>query len=198
MHDHVDLRTQGRGFSMVLSRIVEFSFACIIAFLLLILISFLTLRPMLKETGMEARADWDAMRRAVAERNELIPGMIEGLRGFQPGMGKLAEKVLESRAISLRALDQDSLVVSVDVMDGYLTDVERLARTNPALEKYPPFALTWKKIQVLNQRIKLLREDYSRIARVHNRMLTVFPQNVLAVLFGYIPLKEYQPKRVPS
>lgn len=183
---------------MVLSRIVEFSFACIIAFLLLILISFLTLRPMLKETGMEARADWDAMRRAVAERNELIPGMIEGLRGFQPGMGKLAEKVLESRAISLRALDQDSLVVSVDVMDGYLTDVERLARTNPALEKYPPFALTWKKIQVLNQRIKLLREDYSRIARVHNRMLTVFPQNVLAVLFGYIPLKEYQPKRVPS
>jgi hypothetical protein len=183
---------------MMMSRIVGFSFSCIIAFLVLILISFLSLRPMLKETGLEARADWDALRRAVAERNELIPGMVEGLRAFQPGLGKLSEKVLETRAISLRALDQDSLVASIDVMEGYLAEVERLSQSNAALEKHPPFAVLWKKVHVLNQRIRVLREDYSRVARVHNRMLTVFPQNVLAVLFGYVPLKEYSPKRVPS
>lgn len=183
---------------MVLSRIVELSFSCIIAFLVLILISFLTLRPMLREADLEARADWDALRRAVTERNELIPGMIEGLRGSQPGLGKLAEKVLETRAISLRALDQDSLVASVDVMEGYMAEIGRLSQSNPALEKYPPFATLWKKTQVLNQRIRLVREDYSRIARLHNRMLTVFPQNVLAVLFGYVPLKEYPSKRMPS
>jgi hypothetical protein len=124
--------------------------------------------------------------------------MVEGLRGFQPGSGKLSEKVLEARAISLRAADQDSTVASVEVMEGYLAEVERFSRSNPALEKYPPFAMLWKKIQVLNQRISVLREDYSRIARLHNRMLTVFPQNVLAVLFGYVPLKEYPLRRVPS
>jgi len=193
-----DALAQGRGFFMMMSRIVEFSFSCIIAFLVLILISFLSLRPMLKETGLEARADWDALRRAIAERNEMLPGMVEGLRGSQPGLGKLSEKVLEARAMSLRALDQDSLVASMEAMEGCLAEVERLSQSNPALERHPPFAVLWKKIQVLNQRIRLLREDYSRVARVHNRMLTVFPQNVLAVLFGYVPLKEYPPKRVPS
>ena len=193
-----DSRVQARGGSMTMSRIVEFSFSCIIAFLVLIVISFLTLRPMLKEITLEARAGWDAFRRAVAERSELLPGMVEGLRGFQPGLGKLSEKLLESRAISLRAVDQDAMVASAEVMEGYLAEIERLVQSNPALEKYPPFATRWKKVQVLNERIRFLREDYSRIARLHNRVLTVFPQNVLAVLFGYVPLKEYPPRRTPS
>jgi hypothetical protein len=153
---------------------------------------------MLKEINLEARADWDAFRRAVAERNELLPGMMEGLRGFQPGLGKLAEKVLETRGISLRAADQDAIVASVDVMDGYLAEIERLAQSNHALEKYPPFGTPGKKVQAVTQRIRFLREDYSRIARLHNRLLTAFPQNVLAVLFGFVPLKEYPPKRTPS
>ncbi len=193
-----DSPVYGRGVSMTVSRVVEFSFSFIIAFLVLILISFLTLRPMLKEINLEARADWDAFCRAVAERNELLPGMMEGLRGFQPGLGKLAEKVLETRGISLRAADQDAIVASVDVMDGYLAEIERLAQSNSALEKYPPFATLWKKVQVLTQRIRFLREDYNRIARLHNRLLTAFPQNVLAVIFGFVPLKEYPPKRAPS
>ncbi len=109
-----DLPGHFRGFSMTVSRVVEFSFSFIIAFLVLILISFLTLRPMLKGINLEARADWDAFRRAVAERNELLPGMMEGLRGFQPGLAKLAEKVIETRGISLRAVDQDAIVASVD------------------------------------------------------------------------------------
>jgi len=183
---------------MTVSRVVEFSFSFIIALLVIILISFLTLRPMLKGINLEARADWDAFRRAVAERNDLLPGMMEGLRGFQPGLAKLAEKVLETRGISLRAVDQDAIVASVDAMDGYLAEIERIAQSNPALEKYAPFATLWKKAKVLTQRIRFLRDDYSRIARLHNRLLTAFPQNVLAAVFGFVPLKEYPPKRVPS
>jgi hypothetical protein len=182
---------------MTASRVVEFSFSFIIAFLVLVLISFLTLRPILRESNLEARAEWDAFRRAVAERNDLLPGMVEGLRGFQPGLGKLAEKVLETRVISLRAIDPDAIVASVDGMDGYLAELERLAQSNPALEKYPPFGTVWKKVQALNQRIRFLRENYSRIARLHNRLLTVFPQKLLAVVFGFVPLKEYPSKRVP-
>ncbi len=43
------------------------------------------LRPALKEVRMEARAEWSAFARAIPERNNLIPGLIESFKGFEAG-----------------------------------------------------------------------------------------------------------------
>ncbi len=47
---------------------------------------------------------------AVKERNELLPGLIEAVKGFEPGHTKLTENLLESRAISMRTADPAALV----------------------------------------------------------------------------------------
>jgi LemA protein len=173
-------------------RIIEIGFSFLVAFLFLIVVSFISMRPVLHEVRYEARAEWDSFNRAVKERNDLVPPLLETLRGFEPGQGKLAAGLLESRGVSMRTQDQNALVSSVNETDSYLLQIEKLGKSNLELEKHPSFAGQWKAVVKASQRIHNRRKRYNDIARLYNRMLTPFPQNLLASLFGYVPLAIYK------
>lgn len=173
------------------SRIIEFCFSFLASFLVLSVISFLTFRPVLKEVRFEARADWDGFMRAVKERNELLPGLIESVKGFEPGHTKLAERLLEARSISTRTPDAAGIVAAVDDIERCLVQIDNLARSRPGLDQYPPFAGSWKRVLRLSQRISYFRSTYNSNVRFYNRLLTMFPQNLLTAVFGFVPLTDY-------
>jgi LemA protein len=176
---------------MSLSRVIEFCFALLVAFLILIFVSFASIRPILNEARMEAKAEWAGFLRAVAARNEIIPGLVEAVRGFESGHAKLAEKILESRSVSIRSSDPDVVVASVDQMDRFLGQIEKLAQVNRDLSRYPPFDMEWKRTQQATYRITCARRCYNTNAASYNRLLMPFPQNLLATIFGFLPLREY-------
>gem|GEM_PF-1049901 len=180
---------------MTVPRIIEFSVALLLAFLLITLISFLTLRPSLKELRAEAGSEWELFLREVRERNKLLPGLVEAFKVVESGYGKLAGQVLEARAISTRSTDPDRVVAAVNAIEASLVQLERITNARPEVAQYPPFAVHWKKVCEITNRITLLRKSYNKTTRVYNRLLTPFPQNLLAALFGFVPLAEYTPVR---
>lgn len=173
------------------SRIIEFCFSFLVAFLVLSVMSFLSLRPVLKEVRFEARAEWDGFVRAVKERNELLPGLIEAVKGFEPGHTKLAESLLEARSISVRTADPGGLVAAVDDIERCLVQIDNLVKTRSGLEQYPPFTGNWKRVVKLTQRISWLRSTYNADVKLYNRLLTPFPQNLITSAFGFVPLTDY-------
>jgi LemA protein len=173
------------------SRIIEFCFSFLVSFLVLSLISFLTLRPVLKEVRVEARAEWDGFSRAVKERSELLPGLMEAVKGFESGHTKLIEHLLEARSISMRSSDPAAFIAAVDDIERSLVQIDNLVRTRPALDQYPPFSGYWKKVARLTQRIAYLRSNYNTSVKFHNRLLAPFPQNLLTAAFGFVPLYDY-------
>jgi LemA protein len=178
---------------MTPARIVEFCCSVLLAFLILVVISFLTMRPVLQNVRLEAGSAWDGYLRAVRDRNDALPGLVEALRGFEPGNAKLAEGLLEARSISSRSSESAGIVAAVDEIDRYLIQIENLAQAKPALNQYPPFASQWKKVVVTTQRVTSTRKNYSAAARLYNQLLTPFPQSLLAAVFGFVPLETYPP-----
>ncbi|MGO9567727.1 MAG: LemA family protein [Desulfomonilaceae bacterium] len=176
---------------MSLSRIVEFGVSFLMAFLLIVLVSFLTLRPTLQEVRSEARADWGGFLRAVNERNEALPGLAEAVRGFEPTYAKPAERLLEARSIAARSKDPGIIVASIDDMERQLNQIQKLAESQPGLDQYPPFATQWKKVGRISERIAFMRQSYNSSARAYNRLLTPFPQSLLTAIFGFVPLTDY-------
>jgi len=176
---------------MSASRIVEFGFFFLMAFLLIVLVSFLTLRPTLHEVRSEARAEWEGFLRAVQARNAELPGLVEAVKGFEPVYAKSAERLLEARSISVRSKDPRTIVASVDDMEMQLKRIERLAESKPGLNQYPPFEAHWKKVGKISERIKFMRQSYNSSARVYNRLLNPFPQSLLTAVFGFVPLTDY-------
>jgi hypothetical protein len=64
-------------------------------------------------------------------------------------------------------------------------------RSSPELLRHPLFATQLKNVQMLTRRINSFRQDYNRTARVYNNLLRVFPQNLVAAAFGFVPLRDY-------
>lgn len=176
---------------MTLSRIVEFGVSFLMAFVLIVLASFLSLRPMLLEVRSEARSEWDGFLQAVKDRNEALPGLVEAVRGFEPTYARAAERLLEARSIAVRSKDPGTIVASVDDMEGQLRQIQKLAESQPGLDQYPPFATHWKKIGEISERVAVMRRSYNSSAGVYNRLLTPFPQSLLTAAFGFVPLTAY-------
>ena len=180
---------------MTVSRIIEFCACFLLAFVVLAAISFMTLRPALQETRAEARLEWDAFIRAVNERNDLLPGLVEAVKGFEPGHGRLAERSLAARSIAMRAGDPDNIVASVDDIERSLTQIGRLVHAQPDLGRYTPFAGPWEEVRMISRRVAEKRSAYNKTARLYNRLLTPFPQNMLTTVFGFVPLSVYPDAR---
>lgn len=176
---------------MSLTRIIEFGFSFLAAFLVLSLLSFFSARPVLLETRLEAKAEWDGLMRSIKERNEVLPSLAEALRGLDPGHSQLSSGLLESRAIISRSLDPDTILVTAGKLDSQLSQIDSLVKGNPLLEQHPTFGLHWKNIVRISQKIFYLRRAYNNSARLYNRLLSLFPQNVAASLFGFVPLRLY-------
>jgi LemA protein len=176
---------------MTLSRIVEIGVSFLTAFLLIALVSFLTLRPTLQEVRLEARTEWEGFLSTVKERNEALPGLVEAVRGFEPAYAKHAEKLLEARSIAVRSKDPGTIVASIDDMERQLKQIQKLAESQPGLGQHPPFAAHWKKVRSISERVALMRQSYNCSARAYNRLLTAFPQSLLTAAFGFVPLTDY-------
>ncbi len=176
---------------MTLSRIVELGSSFLMAFLVIVLVSFLTLRPTLHEVRSEARVEWEGFLRAVKERNEALPGLVQAVRGFEPIYAKPAERLLEARSIAARSKDPGTIVEWVDNMERQLKQIQQLSESKSGLDQYPPFVTHWKKVAKISEQIAVMRRSYNSSARAYNRLLTAFPQSLLTAAFGFVPLTDY-------
>jgi LemA protein len=163
----------------------------LLAFLMLITVSFLMLRPTLKEIRIEARAEWAALARTIPERNSLLPGLVESFKGFESGYGRMTDRLTQARSISMRSTDPDRIIAATDEIDRTLEDIRKIAESKSVLAQYPPFATQWKKVEKVSLRISRHRAQYNNTATSYNRLLGVFPQNLLAAAFGFVPLNIY-------
>lgn len=183
--------------SRKISRFIEFSFAFLAALLILSVISFLTLRPTLKEIRGDARAQWESMVSLARERNELLPSVVEILKGFGVIQSKWAEKMLEERSILSRASDPDAIISSIDDTDQRLAKIDQLADSSKELKNHILFVNQWARINAMGRELKIRRTNYNETAKMYNSLLTPFPQNMVATIFGFVPLNRYPLANVP-
>lgn len=183
------------GNSPAVLRFIELGFVLLAVFLVVAAVAFALLRPTLKDVRSEVQNDWRTFLTEVRQRNDLILGLLESLRGFEADHSRLSEKLLEARAISTRSNDPNTIVRAVDQTEEYLERIEKLARSNPELRRYPPFDDYWARIVRSSQRVALVRVSYNSSARLYNRLLALFPQNLFTSLFGFVPVNYYPMSR---
>ncbi len=175
--------------SRAFARLMEFCVAFIVALVFLSLLSFLSVRPTLNEVRIEAGVNWDRFVKAARDRNDLIPGLAESIKGASPGQAKLAGKLFEERSILHRSNDPRELMASLDEMDRQIEKIERLAQSSPEISSYPPFNQIWKRVNASSSEIKSRRVFYNMSARRYNDLMIPFPQNIFSSLFGFVPLQ---------
>jgi len=135
-------------------------------------------------------------------RADLIPNLLETVKGYMGHERQVLEKVTDLRAKSLQA---GSLAEKGQV-EGMLTQALKslfaVAENYPDLKASQNFMELQKSLADVEEQIQLSRRYYNGVARNLNILVASFPSNVVARMFGftsveYFELEEVADRAVP-
>ncbi|REK12358.1 MAG: LemA family protein [Planctomycetota bacterium] len=136
-----------------------------------------------KNTVDESWADIDTELR---RRYDLIPNLIETVKGYATHEKEVLERVIQARnqaaanhgSVASQAADENALV-------GGLRQLFALAESYPDLKANQNFMQLQGELANTEDRLQRSRRFYNANVRDLNNRLEVFPSNIVAQMFGF-------------
>jgi LemA protein len=125
-------------------------------------------------------------------RADLIPNLIETVKGYMGHERQVLEKVTELRTQSLQA----GSVAEKGQVEGMLTQALRtlfaLAENYPDLKASQNFLELQKSLADIEEQLQLSRRYYNGAARNLNILVDSFPSNIVARMFGFTAVEYFE------
>ena len=154
--------------------------------------------PTLEE---QAKAAWSQVQNQYQRRAELIPNLVETVRGFAKQEREVLTQVIEARAKATQ----------IQVTPGQLTDPEALRKFQEAQsqlsgalgrliavsENYPDlksnqnFLALQSQLEGTENRISVARRDYIQAVQSYNTEVRTFPGRLWAMVYGAKPMATF-------
>jgi LemA protein len=150
-----------------------------------------------KDEMVDAR--WSQVETVLQRRLDLIPGLVESVKGYAKHEQQTLLAVTEARSKALSVLsgsaaqtrERDSDLGELDQADTQLRAA--LGRLFVVVEQYPALQASTNFITLQDQlegsenRIAVERQRYNDAVRHYNAKIRAFPGNVVSAMFGFTP-----------
>jgi LemA protein len=163
----------------------------VVAFVLFLIFkynSFVTLRNRVQE----AWADIDVQ---LKRRYDLIPNLVNTVKGYATHESSVFEKVTEARANSISAEqkgDKAGIAESENMLTGALKSLFAVAEAYPDLKANTNFLELQRELSDTENKIQAARRFYNGNVRDINTAIQVFPGNLIAGMFKFTAMEFYQ------
>ena len=125
-------------------------------------------------------------------RADLIPNLLETVKGYMGHERQVLERVTELRTRSLQA----GSVAEKGQVEGMLTEALRtlfaVAENYPDLKASQNFMELQQSLADIEEQIQLSRRYYNGAARNLNILVESFPSNIVARLFGFSQVEYFE------
>ncbi|MDO8365969.1 MAG: LemA family protein [Saprospiraceae bacterium] len=118
------------------------------------------------------------------QRYDLIPNLVNTIKGYTQYESGLLEKVVALRSQAMNAGGADGGVAESQ-LSGALKSVFALAENYPDLKANQEFLQLQETLTGLEESIQRARRYYNASARDLNNAVEVFPNNLVAGMFGF-------------
>ena len=137
---------------------------------------------------------WSEVENQYQRRLDLIPNLVNVVKGYASHEKETLEGVIEARAKATQTtidpsnMNEEQLANFQKAQDGLSGALNRLM---VVVEKYPELKANENFLQLQAQlegtenRITLARKDYNDAATIYNKEVRRFPNNMLAGIFGF-------------
>lgn len=137
---------------------------------------------------------WSEVENQYQRRLDLIPNLVNVVKGYAAHEKETLEGVIEARAKATQTtidpsnMTEEQLSNFQKVQDGLS---EALNRLMVVVEKYPELKANENFLQLQAQlegtenRITVARKSYNDAATIYNKLVRRFPNNMLAGIFGF-------------
>ena len=164
-----------------------FMFIILGAIVVIILWLIATYNSLVKSRNQVDEA-WSDIDVQLKRRHDLIPNLIETVKGYAAHEREVFEKVTEARASAMKAqesADPQAAGQAENMLTGALKTLFAVAENYPALKADQNFAKLQDELTDTENKVQASRRFYNGNVRDFNTKVQMFPTNMIAGMFNF-------------
>lgn len=155
-----------------------------VALLLLILISISTYNSLVVKRN-RVRNAWAQIDVQLKKRFDLIPNLVETVKGYAKHEAGTLEAVVKARNQYISAGNPAEMMKANTEMTGALGRLFALAEGYPDLKANSNFMELQGELTGIEEKIAYARQFYNDTVMIFNNAIQVVPSNIIASIFGF-------------
>lgn len=128
---------------------------------------------------------WSDISVQLKRRYDLIPNLVETVKGYAAHESGVFEKVTQARAAAMGAGSLDDKLAKENALAGTLKSLFAVAEAYPELKANSNFMQLQSDLTDTEDKIQAARRFYNGNVRDYNTKIQVFPTNLFASIFGF-------------
>ncbi len=169
---------------------MEISFTLIAISIFAAVLLFLLLKTYNSLVRMRnvVRNGWSDIDVQLTRRHDLVPNLVESVRGYMAHERETLEAVTRARSQAMTAgANLATRAVAEMALGGAVGNLFAVAERYPNLKASQQFLLLQEQLTSTENRIAFARQHYNESVRQYNTSLAEFPRNLLAGMMGFAP-----------
>ena len=162
-------------------------FLVILAITILIILFVISVYNGLVRARQKLKNAWSQIEVQLQRRFDLIPNLVESVKGYMGHESEVLEKVTELRTSWANATSSSEKVELDNQLSGALKTIMAVSENYPDLKANQNFADLQANLKETENKISFSRQFYNDAVTMYNTKLEVFPSNIIANMFAFKP-----------
>lgn len=143
----------------------------------------------LVRAGETVDAQWAQVETQYQRRVDLIPNLLETVKGSARFEQTTLQAVTEARTrwLNARSAVRDEQIAAAGALDGALARLLVTVENYPQLQSVQAFRDLLAQLEGTENRVAVARRDYNEAVRAYHVRTKTFPGAIIARLFGFAP-----------
>ncbi len=131
------------------------------------------------------KSSWSDIDVQLKKRYDLVPNLVETVRGYAAHEKTTFEKVTEARSTAMRASSPAEKAKAENMLADTLKSLFAIAEAYPELKANANFMQLQTQLKELEDNIEYARRYYNAVVRDFNVLIESFPSNIIASTFKF-------------
>ena len=128
---------------------------------------------------------WAGIDTQLQRRYDLIPNLVETVKGYMTHERETLEKVTQARTAFLNAGSVKEIAEAENMMAGALKSLFAVSENYPELKASQNFMMLQEELAGTENKISYSRQRYNNTVMEYNNLVQQFPTNIIAGMFNY-------------
>ena len=152
---------------------------------LMVFSSYVSARNQMVALDQEVKSSWSEVDVQMQRRADLIPNLVETVKGFTKEESTVFGDIANARAGMLNAQGPAAKIAANNQLDGAIGRLLLLTENYPQLRSSDQFMRLQDELSGTENRIGVARKRYNEALQSYNTFVLQFPNNIWAGLAGY-------------
>lgn len=157
----------------------------LIALVILLLVWGVITYNQLVSERLKVRTQWSQIDVVLKQRFDLIPNLVETVKGYAAHENEALQAVTDARSRYLGASDAEGQMKASTELSGAVSRLMAVAESYPDLKANQNFLQLQQQLSAMEEKLANYRQFYNDTVLRYDRLLETVPTNLIAMLFHF-------------